>query len=95
MKMIRDHIPGLSWKRQAAASLALERILFHEKLLEEFDEFMDARGDDAADELADLLEVVHSLAHRHAFDMDDIENRRRAKAATHGCFHRLTILEDS
>jgi predicted house-cleaning noncanonical NTP pyrophosphatase (MazG superfamily) len=95
MKMIRDHVPGVDPARTRKGEPDDEVVLFLIKFLEEYDEFTHAPDKrNAALELADMLEVVHSLAWRHGFDMLDIEDLRRVKAGTHGCFHHLTILED-
>lgn len=65
----------------------------HEKLSEELAELTAAQGTPAyADELADVLELVHTLAEAHAIPLPDLEARRAAKATKRGSFSQRSYI---
>jgi predicted house-cleaning noncanonical NTP pyrophosphatase (MazG superfamily) len=65
----------------------------HEKLREEVAELAAAQGSPAyVDELADVLELIHTLAEAHAIPLPDLEARRAAKAAKRGSFSQRTFI---
>ena len=65
----------------------------HNKLCEEVAELSAAQGTPAyADELADVLEIIHTLAEAHALALPDLEARRAAKATKRGSFSQRTFI---
>ena len=62
-----------------------------EKLQEEVDEF---KKSEEAEELADIVEVIHALALAKGIRFDQIEGLRRLKAKERGEFHKRYILEE-
>ena len=88
-KLVRDKIP------QVIRSEGLEPIIYtanseeyatrlRDKLREEVEEFI--ASDDDPEELADILEVLYTLAGQAGIDPQQLENLRAAKAAERGGF---------
>jgi predicted house-cleaning noncanonical NTP pyrophosphatase (MazG superfamily) len=88
-KLVRDKIP------QVIRSEGLEPIIhtanseeyatrLRDKLREEVEEFI--ASDDDPQELADILEVLYTLAGQAGIDPQQLENLRAAKAAERGGF---------
>lgn len=97
-KLVRDGIPeiiraqgGVPSVREAAATEY--RGLLHRKLLEEAHEVLAADDDSAAEELADVLEVVAALALDLGVDLDYVDNLRAEKAQARGGFTRRYVWE--
>ena len=63
-----------------------------EKLIEETNEFIKSND---AEELADILEVIHALGNNKGFSKDDLEEQRRTKAEERGAFNEKIILEET
>lgn len=91
-KLIRDRLPEMM-RRQGLA--VFERRLddaefaaaLAAKLAEEAEEARGAAGDAGlAEELADVLEVVHALARHHGLEIAEIEALRIAKRAERSGF---------
>jgi predicted house-cleaning noncanonical NTP pyrophosphatase (MazG superfamily) len=94
-KLVRDRIPELI--RRNGGEPRIRRLSDEEfdtalarKLVEEAQEFA---ATPTAEELADVLEVVHALAPRVGNSVDEIETIRRAKAAERGAFDERLLLE--
>ncbi len=62
----------------------------HKKLYEEVNEFVE---DDDKEELADVLEVLYSIAKTKNIDMDEVERIRIAKREKRGGFEDKLYLE--
>ena len=97
-KLVRDGIPeiirargGVPLVREAAA--AEYRGLLHRKLLEEAHEVLAADEGSAAEELADVLEVVAALAVDLGTDLDHVHKLREQKAQERGGFARRYVWE--
>lgn len=98
IKLIRDRIPEIAAARghglaihTAAPAEAAELLL--EKLHEEVDEVAGAdEPRELLDELADVLEVVHTLGAMTGWTPDDIEAARLRKREVRGGFDRRIIL---
>jgi len=97
-KMVRDNVPGTlraSGHKVATRTLQPTEMMkaLRAKIDEEVAEY-DAAPDDqhAALELADLLEVVMTLAGRRGFNEATIQQLREAKAAQRGTFERALFL---
>ena len=68
-------------------------IALQDKLREEIAELTAAQGTPAyADELADVLEILHTLAEAHAIPLPDLEARRAAKATKRGSFSQRMFI---
>lgn len=91
-KLVRDRIPEIIRRTGVepivrAADAQEYRGLLRAKLVEEATECRDsASADELAEELADVLEVVHALADAHGIDQDRLEKLREAKAVERGGF---------
>ena len=60
------------------------------KLLEEVNEYIESKD---PEELADILEVVHTLAKDHHLDPDQLEQLRQKKLGQKGGFDKRIILD--
>lgn len=97
-KLVRDLIPEIikqSGKKYTTTVLDNEEyvIALKEKLHEELAEFEGAVSDEAAiEELADMLEVIHSLARAYGLDVAKLEAVRKEKALKRGGFQEKIFL---
>tara|TARA_B100001758_G_C18339536_1_gene573545 strand:+ start:876 stop:1214 length:339 start_codon:yes stop_codon:yes gene_type:complete len=95
-KLVRDRIPEIiedSGKKYViekcnSAHEINQRLI--EKLLEEGDEFLESNE---TEELADLLQIVHSLIENNDCELKDIEKIRAKKEASRGGFRKGIILK--
>ncbi|WP_392960145.1 nucleoside triphosphate pyrophosphohydrolase [Streptomyces sp. LN245] len=90
-KLVRDRIPEVIRADGGdpvtyVASPAEYRRRLRDKLGEEVIEFLEADGDSALEELADVLEVVRALAVELGSDAERLEQIRAAKACERGGF---------
>ncbi|GIN72368.1 hypothetical protein J14TS2_28430 [Bacillus sp. J14TS2] len=99
-KLVRNRIPEIiqnSGKRLKTEILTDERYIeeLRKKLNEEVHEYQEAATDqDALEELADVLELLHTLAHQHGASIDDVEEIRKEKADNRGSFiEKIYLLE--
>lgn len=95
-KLVRDRIPeiiradgGEPVTYRAEPDEFRRRL--RDKLREEVDEFLEADGASAVEELADILEVVYALAADLGTTTDALETTRAAKAAARGAFTDRTV----
>ena len=93
-KLVRDKIPEIiraSGLQPLIRTADAEeyRGLLHAKLREEVQEFLNS--DEDADELADILEVVLTLAHEAGISQQQLEAIRATKAAERGGFTRRIV----
>lgn len=93
-KLVRDKIPDLirAQGREPAVRTLTEdeyRVELVKKLHEEVAEFTQ---DNNAEELADVLEVVHALAQDIGLSLAELEQTRARKAADRGAFTERTYL---
>ena len=99
-KLVRDRIPEIihqSGKPFNTRKLAHEEYLkeLRNKAFEELNEYSQSNSrQEAAEELADLLEVMHSLAEVHGYTFDQIEEIRKRKAVVRGGFKERIFLID-
>lgn len=99
-KLVRDRIPAIIEKTGKRFST---RILNHEeyiielrkKAAEELEEYMNTQNmEDAVEELADLLEIIHALAVSHGSSVEQVEDVRKRKAEKRGAFkERIFLIE--
>ncbi len=100
-KLVRDRIPDIirADGKQCRTRQLLDEELqeaLRTKCMEEWQEYLEAADDEAAlEELADLTEVIQTLASLHGFNLEDLEGRRAAKAAERGGFQRMIFLIDA
>jgi predicted house-cleaning noncanonical NTP pyrophosphatase (MazG superfamily) len=97
-KLVRDRIPEIIEK---TGKKFTNRILDNEeyikelktKSFEELNEYINAENDnDAVEELADLLEIIHALAECHGANIEQVEQVRQEKAAKRGGFKERVFL---
>ncbi|RSD28865.1 phosphoribosyl-ATP pyrophosphohydrolase [Mesobacillus subterraneus] len=91
-KLVRDRIPEII--RESGKTLTIRQLTNEEyikelknKAEEELNEFKNSttRGE-AGEELADLLEVMYSLAEIHGYSFSEIEEIRKQKELDRGGF---------
>lgn len=99
-KLVRDGIPEII--HQSGKSFNTRKLVHEEyvkelknKAFEELNEYAQSKNSlEAAEELADLLEVMHSLAEVHGYTFDQIEELRQRKAKVRGGFKGKVYLID-
>lgn len=97
-KLVRDKIPQIIEGNGEICEFAVLdpetfAVELRKKLQEEVTEYLTSTNDEnAIEELADILEVVHSLAKTHHVSMADIEKIRRKKLEVRGGFDRKYFL---
>lgn len=97
-KLVRDNIPNII---KSNGETPITRILTNEeykqelekKLYEEYQEVLESSGEDRIEELADMLEVIKSLAKLENKDLDDIINVANQKNSKRGSFNEKIFLE--
>jgi predicted house-cleaning noncanonical NTP pyrophosphatase (MazG superfamily) len=94
MKLIRDKVPeimkskGESPKTHLASDEEFKHLLVM-KLIEEAHEF---KLKPSAEELGDVLEVVHAISQQYG-GFDKVDEVRKKKAAERGSFSKRIVLE--
>lgn len=97
-KLVRDRIPeimnGLGRKFQTRRLEDGEYVtLLQSKLTEETKEYLETTDhEQALIELADILEVIHALAHTHRATYEELEHIRQHKRKERGGFYTRTLL---
>lgn len=96
MKLIRDLVPGIITASGETpvthtAKLGEFQLRLRDKLGEEVREYLAADPEDRPGELADLLEVVRTLALLDGVTPERLEDLRAEKHRTHGGFASRTI----
>lgn len=97
-KLVRDNIPKII---ESNGEIPTTRILddntykieLEKKLREEYQEVLEASGDDRIEELADMLEVMKALAKLEGKTIQDILNCADAKVKKRGAFEQKIFLE--
>lgn len=91
-KLVRDKIPNIIEQNGETCHFkTLNQVTFtielQRKLKEEVNEYLESKnGREAMEELADILEVIHSLAETHDKSFEDIEKLRQLKLKERGGF---------
>ncbi|MBG9586088.1 nucleoside triphosphate pyrophosphohydrolase [Cytobacillus firmus] len=97
-KLVRDRIPEVITRNGKTCST---RILDNEeyieelkkKSFEELEEYVKAQTDEEAmEELADILEILHALAKVHGSTMRDVDDIRKSKVEKRGGFRDKVFL---
>lgn len=97
-KLVRDKIPQIiqeAGKNPATKILSKEEYIIElrKKTQEELTEYLAAASnEEALEELADLLEVIYSLAHIHGESFEMIEELRKQKRIDRGGFDEKIYL---
>ncbi|MGE8207028.1 nucleoside triphosphate pyrophosphohydrolase [Heyndrickxia sp. NPDC080065] len=97
-KLVRDNIPEIiksNGKTPKISTLSDEEYIIElkKKSIEEIQEYIETSNDnDALEELADVLEIIHACAKIHNADFDKVEAIRREKAEHRGGFEKKTFL---
>ena len=97
-KLVRDRIPEII---ESNGEEPITRILNDEeyrselikKLNEEYDEVVNASGEDIIEELADMLEVMESIANLQNKTLDNIIIEKEKKKNKRGGFSKKIFLE--
>ena len=97
-KLVRDNIPEII---KSNGETPITRILDDEeykkelerKLLEEYNEVLESSGDNRMEELADMLEVMISIAELENKTLEDIINICEEKRKKRGGFKKKLYLE--
>lgn len=97
-KLVRDRIPEIivgTGKKCSTKTLDQSEFIkeLRRKILEELEEYMRADNrEEALEELADLLEIIHALAEIHGESFDKVEELRKLKAEKRGKFKEKIFL---
>ncbi len=97
-KLVRDNIPNIIRNNNEEP---ITRILsddeykneLEKKLYEEYQEVIEANGEDRIEELADMLEVMKALANLENKTLEDIINTSEQKNKKRGAFNEKIFLE--
>ncbi|MFF2447485.1 phosphoribosyl-ATP pyrophosphohydrolase [Neobacillus sp. NPDC058068] len=99
-KLVRDKIPKIiesTGKECSTKILNNDEYIkaLQEKSFEELKVYVDSKtNDEAIEELADILEIIHSFAEYHVVSMEKVEEVRKRKLETRGGFNdRIFLLE--
>jgi predicted house-cleaning noncanonical NTP pyrophosphatase (MazG superfamily) len=99
-KLVRDKIPEIikaKGKEVSTTILSNEDYIkeLKTKCLEEVEEYIKATtNEEAKEELADILEVLHAIAKTHGSSMEEIESIRLRKKKERGGFQEQIFLID-
>lgn len=97
-KLVRDRIPEIIEKNGENCHFTeLNQKEFvqelRKKFKEEVDEYLNSTEDtEAIEELADVLEIIHSLSELHNKTFDEVDAVRRKKLLEHGGFKKKYFL---
>jgi predicted house-cleaning noncanonical NTP pyrophosphatase (MazG superfamily) len=97
-KLVRDRIPEIIEKEgNTYKTVILNDDQFkselQKKLKEEVEEYLNAQSDqEAVEELADALEIIHALAEAHGVSIEELEHVRKYKAKERGGFKEKIFL---
>ncbi|RLQ93643.1 nucleoside triphosphate pyrophosphohydrolase [Falsibacillus albus] len=97
-KLVRDKIPGIiesNGEKFSTRILSEEEYIteLKKKSFEELEEYCEAETrEEALEELADLMEIVHAFAASHGSTLEEVEKIRQEKAAERGAFDKKIFL---
>lgn len=97
-KLVRDNIPSII---KGNGATPITRILNEEeykkelekKLYEEYNEVLEASGEDRVEELADMIEVIKYLAKLEGKELEDVIKTADEKSTKRGAFNDKIFLE--
>lgn len=98
-KLVRDNIPEIIKENNDGEPIT--RILsdgeykkaLEDKLYEEYQEVLESSGEDRVEELADMLEIITSLARLEKTNLETIIEIAKKKKAKRGGFEKKLYLE--
>lgn len=99
-KLVRDRIPEVikrTGKSFNTTILMQEEYIkeLKKKSYEELEEYMESKNDEEAlEELADVLEILHAFAAVHGSSINEVEEIRKKKAEKRGGFQERIFLVD-
>lgn len=99
-KLVRDKIPQIiaaTGKSYTTDILSEEKYIkeLKAKLSEELNEYLQTNEDnEALEELADVLELIHSLTKVHGSSIEQLEKIREEKAQQRGGFNERVYLKE-
>jgi predicted house-cleaning noncanonical NTP pyrophosphatase (MazG superfamily) len=99
-KLVRDRIPEVIEKTGKSFNtrvLSQEEYIkeLKKKSYEELEEYMSAEtNEEALEEIADLLEILHAFAAVHGSSIDKVEEIRKMKVEKRGGFQERIFLVD-
>jgi predicted house-cleaning noncanonical NTP pyrophosphatase (MazG superfamily) len=97
-KLVRDCIPEViqgNGKKHSFRILSNDEYIkeLKKKSFEELNEYIETTtNEDAVEELADLLEIIHALAEYHGSSIERVEKVRKEKAEKRGGFKEKVFL---
>ena len=97
-KLVRDNIPDIIIENGGES---ITRVLgdteykkeLENKLFEEYNEVLNAKGQDRVEELADMLEVIQALAKLEEVTLKDVVDLAEQKRNKRGAFNDRIFLE--
>ena len=97
-KLVRDNIPDIIKNKGEEPVIRIlneeeYKIELEKKLYEEYQEVIEASGNDRLEELADMLEVIRALAKLENNDLNDIIKIADEKNLKRGSFNDKIFLE--
>ncbi|MBT2686757.1 nucleoside triphosphate pyrophosphohydrolase [Bacillus sp. ISL-47] len=99
-KLVRDRIPEIierTGKKYETKILDQSEFIkeLKKKSFEELEEYINAKNhEEALEELADLLEIIHTLAETHDASIEKVEELRKHKAEKRGGFKEKIFLNE-
>lgn len=97
-KLVRDYIPEVIKKtnKEFATRILSEKeykVELKKKLSEELTEYNEAKtNEEAVEELADILELLHTAIKLHGSSFEELEEVRKKKAEKRGGFEKRIFL---
>lgn len=97
-KLVRDNIPDIiKSKGEIPVTKILDddtyKIELEKKLYEEYQEVLEATGEERAEELADMIEIIKNLAKLEGKSLQDIAYIAEVKNKKRGSFEQKIFLE--
>ena len=97
-KLVRDNIPNIiKEKGETPVTKILDEVTYknelEKKLYEEYQEVLEASGDERLEELADMLEIIIALAKLENKSLQDVINIADNKNIKRGAFEEKIFLE--
>lgn len=97
-KLVRDNIPSIIRKNGGEPYIRVlseeeYRIELEKKLFEEYNEVLEATSSDRIEELADMLEIISSLAKLENASLEDVMEVMNKKREKRGGFENKIFLE--
>lgn len=97
-KLVRDNIPDIIEKKGEQPVIkvlddANYKLELEKKLNEEYKEVLESTGNERVEELADMLEIISSLAALEGKSLQEVIMCANAKRETRGGFEKKIFLE--